>query len=126
MGHESQGRDTRRRREVSEATSGWARLDTDTIFREMIARELRAGRLTHARKPHIERFGADLGLSTEEANSAIIECREEALHSADSAERRFARRLLDPRPARISTKWKMAVAIAVAIALDVALFVWLF
>ncbi len=126
MRQDSHGHDAQRQREVDEATSGWARLDTETILQEMIDHELRAGRLTASQRAQIMRFGAEFGLSAVETRDLINECRDKVLLSADPAERRYARRLLDPPPARIPTTWKMAAAIAVAIAVDVALFLWLF
>ena len=126
MRHDSHDHDAQRQREVDEATSGWARLDTETIFREVIDNELRAGRLTTSQKAQIMRFGVEFGLSDAETTDLINECRDKALVSADPAERRYARQHLDPGPARIPTTWKMAGVIAVAIAVDVALFVWLF
>ncbi len=117
---------SKRAREVDEATGGWARLDTENILREMIAHELRAGRLTAGRRAHVMRFGSELGLSVVETGRLIAQCRDRALKSADSTERSHALRLFEAPPTRILTGWKMAAVIVAALALDVALFLWLF
>lgn len=51
------------------------RLDTASIFREMIAREVRDGTLTPSRRRRIVRYAAGLRLSAREAGRLIEECR---------------------------------------------------
>lgn len=55
--------------------------DTRTIFREMIAAELQAGRLTRVRRARIVRYASHLGLSPVEAGRLITECHRKALHN---------------------------------------------
>ncbi len=117
--------DSRWSREVEEATSGWARLDTEHIYREMITNELRAGRLTPGRHAEIVRFGSHLGFSVLEANKLVAECRDRALQSADPVERNYALRLLPPQRTWIPTTWKVAAVIALAIVLDIIIAKWL-
>ena len=69
------------------------------IFREMIAEEVRRGRLDRARRQRIIRYAAQLGLSAVEAGAMIQECRAEALQSDDPAVRTYALRLVEPPPA---------------------------
>lgn len=51
------------------------RIDTASIFREMIAREVRDGTLTPWRRRRIVRYAAGLRLSAREAGRLIEECR---------------------------------------------------
>lgn len=75
--------------------------DTKTIFRELIAAELRTGRLSSARRARIVRYAAQLGLSAVESGRLMNECIHEALDDADPHVQKFALRLADapePRP----------------------------
>lgn len=126
MGYGDADDSSKRAREVDEATSGWARLDTEHILREMIAHELRAGRLVPGRLAQVKRFGSELGFSVVETGRLIAQCRDQALKSTDPTERSYALRLLRPPQPRIPTRWKMAAAVVAALALDIALFLWLF
>jgi len=75
------------------------------IFREMIAQEVRCGRMDAARRRRIVRYAAQLGLSAVEAGEMIETCREEALRSEDPIIRRHALRLVEAPPAMpFSTK----------------------
>ena len=51
--------------------------DTKTIFREMIAAELRAERLTPLRRARMVRYASQLGISASEAGRLIAECHQE-------------------------------------------------
>ena len=73
--------------------------DTETIFRELIAAELRAGRLTPLRRARIIRYASQIGLSAVEAGRLIAECRDDALAHSDEKIHEFALRLVD-RPSR--------------------------
>ncbi len=71
--------------------------DTSMIFREMIAAELGAGRLTRVRRARILRYASQLGLSAAEAGRLIRECRQEfelsdglGLHAVTPPPRRSA------------------------------------
>ena len=100
-------------------------IDTDEIFRRLIADELRAGRLTRARRRSIVQYAAQMGLSAVQAGRLIAACRDEALRSRDPIERRCAFRLVDPPPARVPTPLKIAMVIAAAIVLDLLVVYWL-
>jgi len=126
MRYESSGHNSRRSRELEEALGGWARLDTEQIYREMIAEELRTGRLTPARQTGIVRFGSHLGLSVLEASKLVAECRDRALQSSDPTERNYALRLLQPSRIWIPSGWKIAGVIAAAIVFDIIIVKWLF
>ncbi len=68
------------------------------IFREMIAHEVRAGRLDRARRQRIVRYAAQLGLSAVETGAMIQDCRAEAILSEDPLIREHALRLVEPPP----------------------------
>lgn len=104
---------------------GWARLDTETIFRELIAQELRAGRLTRAGRKRIVQYAAQLGLSAVDAGRLIEQCRGSALQSVDPAERRHALKLVEDSrgPRRLDTKG--ALIVAAVMALQMLLIGWL-
>ncbi len=101
------------------------RLDTQTIFREMIARELRCGRLNRAQRARIVRCAAQMGLSATQAGRLIAECREEALRCADPQSRRFALRLVEPAEPVIPTWLKIAAVIVAALTVDVLIVRWI-
>ncbi len=109
-----------------DVTCGPRRLDTRTIFRQMIAGELRAGRLDRARRARIVRYAAQLGLSAVEAGRLIEECRQEALGCEDLKVRQFALRIAEPSQPFIPTPLKIAGVILIALIVDVLLFRWLF
>lgn len=60
------------------------RLDTETIFRELIRQEILAGRLNRTRRRRVVRYAAQLGLSAVEAGEMIKECRRAALPAKPS------------------------------------------
>ena len=101
------------------------RLDTKEIFRELIAQEVRSGRLTPSRRRRIVRYAAQLHLSAVEAGRMIAECREEALESEDPEEVYHALRLVEPPPAELPVAVKIAIALAGAILLNLMLSKWL-
>jgi hypothetical protein len=101
------------------------RLDNQTIFREMIARELRCGRLTGAQRARIVRYASQMGLSAVETGKLIDECRAEALQNGDAQVRGFAVRLVEPAAPLIPTHIKIAAAVLVALIVDVLIIRWL-
>jgi len=109
----------------AEAQNRPIRLDTRTIFREMIARELRSGRLTAAQRARFVRYAAQMGLSATQAGLLIAECRDEALQSGDGEIREFALRLVEPVEPLIPTWFKIAVVIVAALTLDVLIVLWI-
>ena len=74
--------------------------DTSTIFRELIAVELRAGRLTPLRRARIVRYASQIGLSAAETGQLIAECRDEAFDQSKQKIGDFGLRIVDP-PARL-------------------------
>ena len=100
-------------------------IDTRDVFRQMIAMELRNGRLTAGRRRRIVRYASQMGLSAVEAGQLIAACRREALESNDPAERYHALRLVEPAPPRVPVAVVLSVALAVAILLDLIFLVWL-
>ena len=68
-------------------------IDMQDLFRQLIADELRAGRLTPWRRRRIVRYAAQLGLNAVQAGRLVEECRQAALDSTDALERRRALRL---------------------------------
>jgi hypothetical protein len=101
------------------------RLDNRTIFRELIARELRCGRLTAAQRARIVRYASQMGLSAVETGELIAECRAEALRCGDAQVRGFALRLVEPATPRIPTHVKIAAAVLIALIIDVLVVRWL-
>lgn len=91
------------------------KIETDEIFRALIAEELRNGRLNPAQRRRIVRYAARMGLSAVEAGKLLSACREEALASADADLREFALRLA-PAEARRSLPLPIRVAIALLVA----------
>lgn len=63
---------------------GNGRLDTETIFRELIRQEILAGRLNRKQRRRVVRYAAQLGLSAVEAGEMIAECRRAALPAKQS------------------------------------------
>ena len=100
-------------------------IDTEEIFRRLIADELRAGRLSRAKRRRVVQYATQMGLSAAQARRLIAACRDEALRSGDPIERRYAFRLVEPSPARIPTPLKIAMVIAAAIVLDLLIVYWL-
>ncbi len=83
--------------------------DAGTIFRELIAVELRAGRLTPSRRARIVRYASQIGLSAVQAGRFITECRDDALDHSDESIRGFALRLADPPPRRFALSPHVAI-----------------
>ena len=100
-------------------------IDTREIFRELIASELRNGRLTRERRRRIVRYAAQMGLSAVEAGRLIAACRAEALQSGDPTEKYHALRLVDPEPECIPVGLKLTLVVALAILVDLLVIRWL-
>jgi|CXWL01.1.fsa_nt_gi hypothetical protein len=94
--------------------------DTRTIFRELIAAELRAGRLTPSRRARIVRYASQIGLSAVEAGRLVTECQDEALDHSDDTIRGFALRLANPPPRRLSLTPRVAITTGILL-----LIVWM-
>ena len=93
------------------------RIDTKEIFRELIAQEVRSGRLTPSRRRRMVRYAAQFHLSAVETGRLIAECRDEALESEDAEEIYHALRLVEPPPPTMPLPVKAAIALTVAIVL---------
>ena len=100
------------------------KIEMSEVFHQMIADELRNGRLTRDRRKRIIRYAAQLGLSAVEAGRLITTCREQILETAVPIERRHALKLVEPEPERVPVAFKLATVVALAIAFDVLLFGW--
>jgi hypothetical protein len=96
-------------------------IDTEEIFRELIADELRCGRLTRAQRRRIVRYGAAMGLSAVQIGRLVTSCREQALQSDNQTERYHALRLVEPPPPLIPTPVKIGLVVGAAIVIDVLL-----
>lgn len=90
------------------------------IFREMIAQEVRRGRLDRARRGRIVRYASQLGLTAVEAGEMIEACRLEALDDADPVVREHGLRLVDPPPAW-SFRAKLGLTVAGALVVHLLL-----
>ena len=93
------------------------RIDTKEIFRELIAQEVRSGRLSPSRRRRIVRYAAQLRLSAVETGRLIAECREEALESDNVDEVYHTLRLVEPPPKTMPITVKAAIVLTVAIVL---------
>jgi len=93
------------------------RIDTKDIFRELIAQEVRSGRLTPSRRRRIVRYAAQLRLSAAETGRLIVECRDEALESDDPEEIYHALRVVEPPPKTMPLTAKAAIVLTVTIVL---------
>ena len=91
------------------------RIGTKEIFRELIAQEVRSGRLTPSRRRRLVRYAEQLRLSAVETGRLIAECRDEALESDDPEEIYHALRLVEPPPRTMPFVFKVMVALTVAI-----------
>ena len=100
------------------------KIEMRDIFHQMIADELRNGRLTREKRKRIIRYEAQLGLNAVEAGRLITTCREQILERADSVERRHTLKLVEPEPERVPVAFKLALVVALAIAVDLLLFGW--
>lgn len=72
-----------------------AAIDNDQIFRRLILDEVRAGRLTAARRRRIVRYAAGLRISAVEVGRMVAECQSEVLSSRNPIARRHALRLVE-------------------------------
>ncbi len=93
------------------------RIHAKDILRELIAQELRAGRLTPSRRRRMVRYAAKFHLSAVDTGMLIEECRDEALESEDSEVIFHALRLIEPPPKTMPLPVKVFVAVTVAIVL---------
>ncbi len=100
------------------------KIDMRDVFHQMIADELRNGRLTRDGRKRVIRYAAQLGLSAVEAGRLITTCREQVLESADPVEQRHALKLVEPEPERIPVAFKLALVVALAIVVELLLFGW--
>jgi hypothetical protein len=100
------------------------RIAAADVYHEMIASEVRNGRLTRARRRRIVRYAAQLGLSAVEAGRLVTKCREQALESDDPAERQHALHLVEPEPARMPIAFKLAIVVAMAVLVDFLVIAW--
>lgn len=91
------------------------RIENHEIFRELIADELRSGRLNSNQRRRIVRYAAQMGLSAVEAGRLMAACRDEALATSDADVREHALRLAlpDERP---DLPWPARVAAVVGVA----------
>ena len=87
--------------------------DTKTIFRELIAAELRTGRLSAARRARIVRYASQIGLSAVEAGRLVSDCIREAAHDADPEVQDFALRLAAPPRPRPFLSHRVAIVTGV-------------
>jgi hypothetical protein len=83
--------------------------DPSVIFRELIAAELRAGRLTRGRRARIVRYASQLGLSAAEAGRLITECHQEALQLSDDSEPELRFQSAAGPPRRTATSSHFAI-----------------
>lgn len=118
-------RDTSSRERDRECLAFAPSIGTDDIFRQLIADEIRNGRLSPSRRRRVVRYAAQLGLSAVEAGELIVACREEALQSNDSTEQFHALRLVEPPPPAVPIPIKIALVVGLAILLDLLVVAWL-
>ncbi len=83
--------------------------DTECIFRELIAVELRAGRLTRMRRARIVRYASQIGLSAVDTGRLIAECQSSHLDRTDSASEQPNLRLVGVPARRIALRPRVAI-----------------
>ncbi len=93
-------------------------ISTRDIFEQLIADELRAGRLTASRRKRIVGYATGMGLSAVQAGRLITACRDEALAGDDEVARHHALRLVDPPADGLSKRARLSWFLAAVIALD--------
>ena len=96
------------------------RIENHEIFRQLIAEELRRGRLSNAERRRIVRYAAGMGLSAVDAGKLVADCREEALLDGDPTVRQHALRLVLP-PERRPVAWPIRILLALNVALAIHL-----
>ncbi len=106
-----------------DATAWQRRISAHEVFEELLAGELRAGRLTAGGRRRIIAYGAQLGLTPAQVARMIERRRNEAIADDDPAARHHALRLVDPPPQRVPFAAKIALVITLAIAVDL-LIIW--
>jgi hypothetical protein len=100
-------------------------IDTKEIFRELIAEEIRSGRMTARRRRRIVRYAASMGLSAVQAGELMAACRDELMESDRLEDRYRALRMDDPPPAT-SSPWIRAIIIILGVlAMDAVFLGWL-
>lgn len=101
------------------------RIDTTDILRDLIANEIRGGRLTRARRRAVEKYATQFGLSTTQATRLVDRCRDEATRSHRPTRRRHALRQPDSRSPGFAMSIAVMLALIGIIALDYLLITWL-
>jgi len=96
------------------------RIDTDEIFRELIAEEIRRGRLSVQQRKRIVRYAAQMGLSAVDAGKLVASCQQEAELSENPVVREHALRLVVSRE-RKPIAWPIRVLLALNVALAIHL-----
>ena len=111
MSNQLQPQDVLRIRPRDDPYQASPHIENREIFAELIAEEIRSGRLTTERRRRIVRYAAGMGLSAVEAGRLMDACREEALQSEDAVIRGHALRLVEP-PLALTLPWWIKAAIA--------------
>ena len=91
--------------------------DTSVIFREMIAAELRAGRLTRLRRARMVRYASQLGMSAAEAGRLIRECRQDELELSDGSSPKLRLHKAIDRPRRFAIPSRFAITTGILLIL---------
>lgn len=138
----AQKRDRAANRDPQTAERRWPvfqpSIDMTTIFRDLIADEVRTGRLSRARRRRIVQYAAHLGLSAVQVGRLIAECQEESTRSDDHVgglsiedwRLKTEATIHNPqspvhRPPSVPMPLKIAVVVAAAMLLGVLLVKWL-
>lgn len=100
------------------AADGWARYNTEEIFREMVLAEIQIGRVSRAHHARMLGYAAQLGITKAAAANLISDCCTEAAASNNPRVRRHAERLASPHAGRtLRTCFIIAAIIAAQLAL---------
>lgn len=101
------------------------RMETRDIFRELIASEVRAGRLTNGRRKRIIRYAAQLGLSAVETGRLIDQCRRELAPDSEGFAPTPSLRIAPAKQSRIPAWVKIWIVVVLALAADWTLLRWI-
>lgn len=123
--HRSRAKNASSRNSVGAVRIFDAPLDTNEIFRTLIADEVRTGQLSPSRRRRIIQYASHLGLTAVQVGEMIESCRREAPAGDDLRERAHPFRFIPAAQSRIPTPIKIAMVVGAALLVDLIVLKWL-